>query len=111
MADLVLKRNDTYPYLRGKAEDSNGLLELDKADSLKIILKDGATIIEGVAEVLEEDSEGMNWQYKWEAGDTALAGEYKVELEITWDGGASPPQIDTVPNNGYATVEIQEDLA
>lgn len=111
MADKVLKQHDTYPYLRGRAEDADGVIELKEADSIKVILKSGATVIEGEVEVLEEDPEGMTWQYKWAAGDTAIKGEYKVELEITWDEASSPPQIDTIPNSGYATVLIEEDLA
>lgn len=111
MADLVIKRHDTYPYLRGQAKDEEGLLDLSEADKVKVILKSGETVIEGTVEVLEGDPEEMNWQYKWKAGDTSISGTYSVELEITWDEGSSPPKVETVPNGGYATVEIKDDLS
>lgn len=114
-ANLILKQHDTYPFLRGQAKDSEGLMELSEADKLKVILKaqSGGTVIEGVAEALNplEDSENMNWQYKWATGDTAVAGLYNLELEVTWDEGSSPPKVQTIPNGSYAVVEIKADLA
>lgn len=109
MADLTLKQNDTYPYLRGKALDEEGTMDLTEADSIKVILKSGATVIEGEVEVLESDPEGYTWQYKWAEGDTEVLGEYKAEIEITWD--AEGKKVQTIPNGTYATVEIVDDLA
>lgn len=109
MADLTLKQNDTYPYLRGKALDEEGTMDLTEASSIKVILKNGETVIEGEVEVLESDPEGYTWQYKWEAADTATLGEFKCEIEITWD--AEGKKIQTIPNSGYAIVEIVDDLA
>lgn len=115
MADLVVKQHDTFPYLRGLAKDQEGTIDLSKADKLKVILKaqSGPTVIEGVPEALdpEADPEKMNWQYKWGASDTAVAGSYNCELEITWDEDSTPPKVQTVPNGGYVTVEIKADLA
>lgn len=111
MADLTIKRNDTFPFLRGQAKDEEGLMELLKADKLKVILTNGKTVIEGTPEVIDPpDAEEMNWQYKWAAGDTAESGSYKVELEITWDEASTPPEVETVPNANYATVVIVDDL-
>lgn len=44
--------------------------------------------------------------YEWQAGNTAAPGTYDVEFEILWSDGT----IETVPNTGYLTVEITDDL-
>jgi hypothetical protein len=111
MADLTIKRNDTFPYLRGQAKDEEGPMDLTTADAIKVILSNGTSVIEGEVEVLDPpDAEGMNWQYKWAAGDTAEAGTYKTELEITWDEGTTPPEVETIPNSSYDEIVILEDL-
>lgn len=112
MADLTIPQHDTWPPLRGAASDDDGLMDLTLADSLKVLLKSGATLISGtaVAIALPGDPDGMNWSYTWHANDTAITGTYNVELEITWDSGASPPKVETVPNEDPLQVEIRADL-
>lgn len=115
MADATIKRNDTWPPIRGAASDQSGLLDLTTADSLKFLAKSGATLISGTAEALsppEVDFDGKeyNWRYVWADGDTAIAGDYEVELEITWDSTTTPPQVETVPNSGKQTLTIESDV-
>ena len=44
--------------------------------------------------------------YAWQAGDTDTPGAYDVEFEILW----SDSTIETVPNNGYESVIVTDDL-
>lgn len=119
-----IKRGDTWPPLRGKAEDEDGLIDLSAAEYVKVILKKDATVVSGTVTPASDpdpaytpadpdfataDSDGFNWKYTWGATDTALIGEYSVELEITWDTGSTPPQIETVPNGENPTLEIFQD--
>lgn len=107
----TFKRNDTWPPLRGKATDDDGYIPLADADSLKVLLKSGTTLIEGVAVAIDPpDSDGMNFSYTWDDNDLDITGTYQVELEITWNSATSPPEVETVPNVGYATLIIVADL-
>lgn len=111
MADTTIKQGDTWPPLRGRAEDSDGPMPLASADGLEVILKGDTVTITGVAAVIDPpDADGFNWRYVWADTDTAVVGVYQVELEITWDALATPPQVQTVPNVGFKTVEIVADL-
>lgn len=112
MADITIAQNDTWPPLRGRAEDEDGPIDMTGADWLKFIMKSGALTVSGTATVIDpEDADGNNWQYVWGATDTATVGSYNVELEIHWDDLATPPQIETVPNEATRTLEIRDDLA
>lgn len=119
-----IKRGDTWPPLRGKAEDDDGLIDMSAADYVKVIMKSGATTIQGTVTPASDvdpaytandpdfavaDSDGFNWKYTWGATDTAVVGTYSVELEITWDAASTPPQVETVPNGDNPELEIVQD--
>jgi hypothetical protein len=110
MADLTVAQHDTWPPVRGAASDEDGLMDLTSADWLKFIMKSGAVSVSGTATVINPpDADGFNWQYVWQAGDTANTGDYSAELEIHWDDAAVPPQIETVPNDAPLTIKIRAD--
>jgi hypothetical protein len=110
MADRTMKVGDTWPPLKGAATDENGLVDLTVATSLQVIIKSPTHEITGVPTVLNppvQDAEGeWNWQYVWAAGDTANAGDYEVELKVTWQAG----QLETFPNTGSASLTIEADI-
>lgn len=88
-------------------------MALSSADSIKVIIKhsSGTPIItEDVTVIDPPDTEGFNWKYDWQDGDTDVLGSYSVELEITWDNTTTPPQVQTVPNVGFQTVDVVDDL-
>lgn|GEM_PF-5884682 len=110
-AVLIIKQGDTWPLLRGNASDEHGPMPLQNAVSVTIFLKSGATLITGACTVINPpDADGMNWQYKWAAGDTAIAGTYQAEIEIVWDTSTTPHEIETVPNDGTVQVVIEPSL-
>lgn len=113
MADSTIKAGDTWPPLRGRAADSDGALPLATADQILIIIKKSGDppIVTAPVEVIDPpDTDGFNWRYVWQDGDTDAIGEYNVELEITWDSGTTPPQVQTIPNSNFQTLSVVDDL-
>jgi hypothetical protein len=115
MADV--KKNDTWPPLRGRAEDQNGdAIDLTAADETLIFMRHKttpSTFIQGtVTPYVQPDSDGFNWEFVWRAGDTAVIGDYDTELQVTWDAGSTPPKVETIPNNrtNNPTITVWEDI-
>lgn len=116
MAEIT--RGDTWPALRGKAMDSQGLLDLTAANSVKILLKNGGETVSGEVTPIdppetdpaEPTGPGFNWEYVWAAEDTKTAGKYEVELEITWDDESEPKKVQSIPSGANPTLEILPDL-
>jgi len=64
----------------------------------------GENLVNGDAVV--SDGENGTAYYAWNAEDTANAGSFKAEFEVTYTDGS----IETFPNDGYITIEIDPDL-
>lgn len=109
MADITIKKDDTRPviqrYLIQNIDGATSPITLTTASSVRFIMKkSGWPAVEGVASIVTAASACV--AYKWATGDTASAGLYDAEFEVTWaDGG-----YETVPNDGYFSIEIVEDL-
>jgi hypothetical protein len=112
-ADFVFKRHDTFPPLvRNLTQTINDVVtavNLTTATTVKLImtatLTDGSTAtVTGTCALT--DATGGIVTYTWVTGDTIASGLYNAEYEITWNTG----KIETIPNDGYFTVEIQDDL-
>lgn len=46
-------------------------------------------------------------EYHWQAGETATAGYFQGEFEITWTAS----RLQTVPNHGYIPITVADDIA
>lgn len=110
-----MKQGDTEPPLQGRASDSRGLLPVADAQELRVFLRRGDTLIQGVATALdppEEDPDdpdgpGLNWEYAFADGDTQNpVGEYGVELRITW----SPGRVTRVASDRGPTLVLTPNL-
>ena len=106
MPDRKLKTGDTWPPLEATLTDEGGVINLTAANSVRVIMKSGATIVSGDCDVV--DATNGEVEYVWAVGDTNIPGTYEVEFEITWDTN----QIETVPNDKASNpkVIIGEDL-
>lgn len=109
--DFSIKRNDLAPSLRGTATDGNGapinLSDITDAVFLMTLADPtatGPTINRQAATI--EDAIAGTLRYDWQQGDTATAGIYKGEFELTKSSG----QPETIPNDGYLMIEIKPDL-
>lgn len=104
MADYVIKANDTYPAIEAVLSDQLGAIDLTTADQVKLLLKSSAFVITGICDIVDAATGSVS--YTWQVGDTANAGTYSGEFEITW----ATDIIETVPNDGYFSVDIVADL-
>lgn len=104
MPDRILKQHDLFPSLQATLSDDNGPIDLSTATGVKLLMRTGGTLVSGACTIV--DARNGIVRYDWARGDTDTVGEYNVEFEITWPT-ALP---ETVPNDGYNSIEIQADL-
>lgn len=62
-------------------------------------------VLTAPAVVVDED--GGQVRYDWAEGDTAAAGDFEAEFEVTYGDGT----VETFPNEGYIIVTIPEQIA
>ena len=65
----------------------------------------GAPVIDAVAVVVTAAGT-PTVEYHWQAGETANAGEYQAEFEVTYANGKT----ETFPNDEFILVKIAEDI-
>lgn len=110
MADYTLKQDDTYPALTAVLSDQVGAVDLSTADSVKLIMKheSGTPVVIGTCAVASPQTGGNVGKvtYDWTASDTATAGSYDLEFQVTWNVG----DVETFPNDSYKSLEIVADL-
>ena len=109
-----IKQNDTRPIFLAALKDNFGLgseAPIDLSDpgvSVKFIMRKKGTQAEPkvvAAATIVNGEEGIV-SYQWLAANTNEVGEFDAEFEITYaDGG-----IETVPNIGYLSVTVVDDL-
>ena len=98
-----LKVGDTAPPFRGKALDgAKKPVDLNGA-SAKFRMRPQLAGLraEILADAQVDEAESV-LTYDWEAEDTAVAGAYWAEFEVTLANG----RIETFPNDEMAAVEI-----
>lgn len=107
MADFSIKQNDTWPVLAFTLSDAAGTVDLTSATTIRLIMKLGSTTVIGVCDKdANQVTNRGKGTYTWIAADTATAGPFRAEFEITWSNG----KVETFPNTGYKTIEIVGDL-
>jgi hypothetical protein len=109
-ASFYIKQNDTAPSIQAVLTDSNGRAKsMVGGASVRFNMskEDGTNVISGgIGSFIVPLSKGIV-AYEWAAGDTADAGIYNAEFEITYTSG----QVETFPNNSYIKVIVKEELA
>lgn len=103
-----LKQNDTSPSIQTTLLDGNGLA-VDITGNLGVTFhmrnEEGTVIIDTAATVVTAGSGIV--RYDWDAADTAAAGTFQAEFEVTYSDG----KIETFPNASYIEVIITDDIA
>jgi hypothetical protein len=110
MARHTMKRGDLRPALVVTCSGSDGAVDLTAATSVLLFMRDqhGVLAIDG-AEMTKLAQSGATLgkaSYAWQVGDTAVAGDYDIEVKVVWAG--DDPQ--TFPSAGYGAVQITPDL-
>lgn len=103
-----IKQNDTAPNIMGILKDENDEVIDISGASVRFHMSDYAgeeVMID--AEAAIEDAENGVVYYDWQEGDTAEAGEFKAEFEVTYSDG----KVETFPNEGYIIIAISEEVS
>lgn len=120
MPDLQIPQRQTYPAIRGQARDEVGLLPLDTALDLDLILNGpGGTPVVLLPAVAVDPPQaflvdGTSYLANWEApligASAAVATKvlYRAKLKITWS--TSPLAVQFAPQVGFMEIEIVENL-
>ncbi len=105
----VMKRGDRLPALTLTITDAGAPVDLTAATAIRLIVRAAADrstdppLID--ATIPARPADGV-LSYPWADGDTATAGEYRVEVEVTWPGGLR----QTFPGDTYGALRILPDL-
>ena len=105
---FYIKKNDTSPAFQAILKDGAGdPINLDGA-TVRFHMKtiSGTTSVVDASASIITASSGVV-RYNWDALDTANAGSYQAEFEVTYPDAA----VETFPNDGYIRVEIISDIA
>lgn len=109
MADVTLKSNDTRPTLQVTLKEGQPSaqtpINLTTASAVTLYMKTATGSLITRAATITDATNGVV-TVTFQAADTATAGDYSAEFQITWTGGG----IETVPNDGYISISILEDL-
>ena len=111
MADFTIKRGDSYPPIVSTLSDNVGQLNLTTATQVKLLFKttSGSVAYERVCSITSAPAGQVTYAWTTEdavSGPTSEVNTFNIEWEITWADGTKT----TVPNVGWKTVEISQDL-
>ena len=101
-----IKQNDTAPSLSVTLAQDGVAVDLTDA-AISFHMRDdasGEALVNGTAVVVDAILGAV--RYDWLAVDTALAGCFPAEFEVTFSTG----KVTSYPNDGNLTIIITEDL-
>lgn len=99
-----IKRRDTRPSFDLTLSDDGSALDLTTAQSIRIIGTQAGAVL------FEKDVTGTDEgvvTLEWADGDTDVAKDIFVEVEVTWGDGT----VQTFPRKGYIKIKVNPDLA
>jgi predicted dehydrogenase len=101
-----LKQNDTSPNIQAQMFDGDGSpVDITNATvRFHVRNAEGTVIIDEPAVILSATDGTV--EYGWVAADTATAGTFQAEFEVTYESG----KIETFPNSSYIEIVITDDI-
>lgn len=108
MESHTFKQGDLGDSLKATLQDDNGSIDLANAQEVRLVAnnRSGDNVLNEV--VTLSNAAGGEIEYQWDTGDfIETAGIYRIEFEVEDATG----RVETVPNDGFVTVEIEEELA
>jgi len=108
MADFVIKQHDTRPVLEAQIQDATGVainLTGCIVRFLMLSTAGGQPKINATCAIIDPTAGKV--RYSWHDGDTDTWGSYYAEFEVTFPDGS----VQTVPNDGFLTIEVKRDIA
>ena len=105
---FTIKQNDTSPQIAATLQDGDGsAIDLTSATVKFHMKKIGAATatVDANATILNANTGSV--KYAWVSPDTATAGSFLAEFEVTYTNGG----IETFPNDQSIAILITEDLA
>ena len=108
LTDFYIKQNDTRSPISIICRDGSGAaIDLTGA-TVKFIMATAAGTAPNVdlAGTVASPATSGVVQYQWATGNTATAGTYSAEFQVTFADGT----IETFPNTSYITVHIFPEL-
>lgn len=112
--DFVLRSGDTSPSIQRQMTDDDGRpIDLTQA-SVRFIMTpqyDSTPVIDAAATVVSDSAAGIAptdgvVRYDWGPTDTAAAGPYRAEFEVTFPTG----RVETFPSATTLWIRVRDDL-
>lgn len=111
---ILVKTGDTAPVVNATLTDSSGAAVDLSGATVKFIMATSSTprsvVVDAAATLVQvgdgSDNSRGKVRYDWLAADTATAGSYVAEFEVTF----SDLKVQTFPTQGFVDVTIVDDL-
>jgi hypothetical protein len=101
---FTIKRGDTAPAIRYLLDPATVVLT-GATVRFKMRARLRALALDGLAAVVTATGT-PTVEYIWQPGDTAAAGLYEAEFQVTYSDG----KIETFPNDGFIQVRVNQDV-
>jgi hypothetical protein len=105
MATLKIKRHDIGRSIEDQLLWGSDPMDLTNA-TVKLLLKLGPTVLTRTATIPTETATEGRVSYTLQPSDTAQAGIWQLEWEVSFPGGA----VQSVPDDNHHRLIIVEDL-
>ena len=82
MSDVIVKRGDLKPDVRLRLSQNDEPVDLGAALSVKFLMKntEGELVVNGAMQTVPGEPGVV--MYEWQPADTAIAGQFKGEVEV-----------------------------
>jgi hypothetical protein len=106
IATFHLKQNDTSPALLYRLDPAVNLAGATVVFNMRP-RGGGTVVVDREAASIDGDPANGVVRYDWDPADTAAAGRFEAEFEVTYTDGT----VETFPNDGFIVVQIGGDIA